>query len=122
MSIDARIEDFSKRRTGIRLIRIGSDSEDSLKLALSGILDTDNSSGFSSFLQNEIDGSDMKGIRSLVLDLSGISYISSTGIGSLVTLLGSCTKQDIELLLTRVPERVRGVMDLLGFSSYFQFQ
>jgi anti-anti-sigma factor len=58
----------------------------------------------------------------LVLDLRGVGYISSTGVGLLATLMVSADKRSITLVLLDIPPRVRNIMDTLGLTSFFNVE
>lgn len=56
-----------------------------------------------------------------IVDLGGLLYISSTGIGALTLLLTEARKRGSELLLRAVPRNVRNVIEAMGFAPYFRF-
>jgi anti-anti-sigma factor len=58
----------------------------------------------------------------LILDLGGLSYVSSTGVGLLVSTMVNAGKRSIALVLRNTPPRVLSVMDLLGFVRFFAFE
>jgi anti-anti-sigma factor len=55
----------------------------------------------------------------LFLDMTGVAYISSTGVGFLASLLVQGQKRSVSLFLTRVPVKVRNILDVLGLSAFF---
>lgn len=55
----------------------------------------------------------------LVIDLSEVNYISSTGVGSLASGLMEARKRNIPLLLRNMQPRVRSVFELLGLMNFF---
>ena len=57
----------------------------------------------------------------LILECSKLNYASSTGIGTFVHILMQCNRQDIRLYLCALPEKIKNLFSLLGFSSYFTF-
>ena len=57
----------------------------------------------------------------LILECSGLSYVSSTGIGSFVSILMHCNRQGIELYLLGMQDKTQNLFSLLGFSKYFSF-
>lgn len=59
-------------------------------------------------------------LERLVIDLSGITFIDSSGLSVLVYLKGRCDERGIELLLRDVPTRARTLIDSLGLSTYFE--
>jgi anti-anti-sigma factor len=121
MSIDERIEDFNKKQDRIEIAGHDSPAAGTEVFYLKGLLDTDNSGDLSNLLTGLIN-EELRGRTSkLVLDCNAISYVSSTGIGSFVNILVTCTNHDVALYLSRVPQRVSDVMELLGFSGHFSF-
>ncbi len=58
----------------------------------------------------------------LVLDLSGVGYISSTGVGLLATTMVAAEGRSITFVLLDIPARVRGIMDMLGLLSFFNLE
>lgn len=59
-------------------------------------------------------------VERLVIDLSGITFIDSSGLSVLVYLKGRCDERGIDLLLRDVPPRARTLIDSLGLSAYFE--
>src|SRR6056297_2143685 len=57
----------------------------------------------------------------LILECNKLNYVSSTGIGVFVNILMQCNRQDIRLYLCTLPENIKKLFSLLGFSSYFTF-
>jgi len=55
----------------------------------------------------------------LYLDMAGIAYISSTGIGLLTNILARGKERSVSLVLVRVPAKVRKILDALGLLSFF---
>lgn len=60
--------------------------------------------------------------KQLLVDMAGLTYVSSAGIGAFIGLLVDCRKQDVTLELHNVSERVRHVFDVLGFGTTFHFK
>lgn len=102
---------------GINVINDGLDEKLSLKLHLNGYLDTMNANDITTYFTDTL--STQKGIKKLILDLSGLTYASSSGIGSFTSLLMNCKKQNIELELCCVHPKIKDVIDLLGFTAFF---
>jgi anti-sigma B factor antagonist len=90
-----------------------------LCLAVGGSLDNDNSRDFLQLAQAALDG--IRGGDALILDLAGLEYISSTGVGTLTTLLAESRRRETYLFLRGMQERVKAVFDVLGFSEFFSF-
>lgn len=64
----------------------------------------------------------MESGRRLAIDLSEVSYISSTGVGALTNTLVDAHKRNIEVVFRRVPPKVSSVLELLGLSSFFTLE
>jgi anti-anti-sigma factor len=58
----------------------------------------------------------------LLLDLSQVGYISSTGVGLIATGMVKAESRSITLVLRDVPPRVRAIMDTLGLLSFFTLE
>ena len=59
--------------------------------------------------------------RALVLDLTGVPYIDSAGIGALVGAYVNRQKDGRSLALAGVTDRVRGAMQVTRVEQFFQF-
>jgi anti-sigma B factor antagonist len=88
-----------------------------LVLALSGELEMKASNDIAPLLEAALFEIPARG--RLLLDLSRVGYISSTGVGLLATTMISAKKRLITLVLLDVPPRVRNIMDTLGLLSFF---
>ncbi|MCK4543165.1 MAG: STAS domain-containing protein [Spirochaetales bacterium] len=112
------IEKLNSQEIGITLVMIGHElGESILVLGLKGELETANSHSFFISVREIIDGGGF--IEKIVLDLRDLNYVSSTGIGSFTQLLVQAKQNNISLLLCSVGVKVRSVLDLLGFTSFF---
>lgn len=87
---------------------------------LRGDLDMKRSSDLSPALEAILADCPARG--SLYLDLAGVGYISSTGIGLLTLLLTRARERNIGLILTRVPPKVMNVLGILGLVSFFAIE
>jgi len=105
---------------GIELKYGDINEENSLEVHLDGYLDTINSIQLTPQL-NAIT-SDIKGLRKIVLNLKGLTYASSTGIGAFTSLLISCKQKEIYLVLLNVNKKILDVISLLGFTSFFDIR
>ncbi|HOX33585.1 MAG TPA: STAS domain-containing protein [Spirochaetales bacterium] len=59
---------------------------------------------------------------SLYLDLAGVSYISSTGIGLVTALLTRGQERGVGLTLVRVPQKMSVILSTLGLLSFFRVE
>ena len=80
-----------------------------------GYIDTYNSPQFSRIVNAEIKND----VKNLIFDLSKVTYISSTGIGTFPTFLKNVSPKGGNIVLIGMTDRVREVFQLLGFSSFF---
>jgi len=55
----------------------------------------------------------------MILDLSGVPYLDSSGLGSLVSACTSCTKAGRRIALTGVTKRVRKVFEITKMEQVF---
>ena len=63
-----------------------------------------------------------KGQFNLVLDMSGVDFISSAGLRVLIDTQKKCQRlKRGELVLAAVPERIQEAFDLAGFLPLFKF-
>lgn len=58
--------------------------------------------------------------RRIVVDLSGVPYMDSSGVASLVKLLSRCRRQDVELHLVRLTARVRSIFEITRLDTVFE--
>jgi anti-anti-sigma factor len=88
-----------------------------LEIALSGELDMKATTDLTPILESAVLECPPKG--NLVLDLSRVNYISSTGVGLLSSILVKSERRSVFLVLMDIPPRVRSIMDTLGLLTYF---
>jgi len=86
-------------------------------VSLSGSLDMAVSEDFGVLLSSSLELAEVG--RPFVVDLSGVAYISSTGVGTLVTALAHARRRSIPLSLRNMSPAVRDVFELLGFLPFF---
>jgi anti-sigma B factor antagonist len=58
----------------------------------------------------------------LIVDLSGLDYISSAGAGVFIGAIGTAQENDGNIILIRPTQNVKEVFDLLGLSQIFTFK
>lgn len=109
-----------------------SDKDDSLKITLhkipgvqdgcmvvlDGYIDTYNSSFFQKQLTKVIGA----GYFNLLFNCGGLSYVSSTGLGSFTILLKMVKVKGGDIILSEVQEKVAEVFQILGFSQFFNLK
>jgi len=60
------------------------------------------------------------GARALLINLSGVRYMDSSGIATLVEAMQNCMKQGMQLRLVELSPSVRDVFELARLSSVFE--
>jgi anti-anti-sigma factor len=91
------------------------DVEGALVLYLSGYIDTYNSN----FFQKRVNRAVEAGYTKLIFNCGGLSYVSSTGIGSFTAFLKTVKPRGGDIVLLEIQPRVYEVFQLLGFSQFF---
>jgi anti-anti-sigma factor len=59
------------------------------------------------------------GIETLILDMAGVRFMDSVGIGALVRIDNLCTNHAVRLQLHAVTRRVRAVLAITGLTEWF---
>ncbi len=98
----------------IKLTTIAGDDTSALA-EMTGAIDGNTVPSFQSTLE-EIK---TKGIRRLVLDMSKIKYVNSTGLGSLVKYADTFKSTGGGMALIKVPAKVKIVIEMLGLNAFF---
>lgn len=86
-----------------------------LTLTLSGRLDADTTAKFGEVLGGSIDG----GHHKIVLDLSGVDYVSSVGLRALILAAKRLAPLGGKIVLCGPQERIRHLLEIAGFTSIF---
>ncbi|MGO9343343.1 MAG: STAS domain-containing protein [Acidimicrobiales bacterium] len=60
------------------------------------------------------------GISSIVLDLSAVTFLDSTGLGVLITCLKRCRSAEGDLVLVTAQPNVLKVLEITGLNDVFQ--
>ena len=63
-----------------------------------------------------------KGAKKIVIDLFRLSFISSQGLGLLVTTFSELKKKDCELILSRPKGCVKEMIELSGFDMFMEIE
>lgn len=87
-------------------------TEQQLKVAIVGRLDTTTAPELDAMLKDSLDG-----VQELVLDCAKMDYISSAGLRVLLTTQKRMSKQG-SMKLTGVQEAVMDVFEITGFSGF----
>ncbi|MHC4601247.1 MAG: anti-sigma factor antagonist [Planctomycetota bacterium] len=90
--------------------------EDTRKVGLAGAIDASTVIKF----QAELDRLKEEGVRRFLLDMEGIRYVNSTGLGSLVKLADGLEREGGVIALMRIHPKVRVVFDMLGLNAFFK--
>lgn len=86
-------------------------------ITVTGRIDSSNAAQFDQFLKtNLVD----RGRYHIVLDMSGVNYISSAGLRAMVALLREANKHRGAVLLAAPSERVEEVLKLAGLHQLFK--
>jgi len=97
-------------------IDIKEESRGEVKIiTLSGRLDVNTSPGVQKQLQALMD----KGEKRLVFDLSGLTYISSVGLGLLIIVAKKMQTIDGKLALATLNDHIHEIFKIAGFTRVF---
>lgn len=99
-------------------IEIEEINDDTILIHLKGYIDTYNSNDFINFIYTTIE--QYKDHSDFLLELSGVSYMSSTGVGAIISMMKQL-KPEKSLKLFNVTKTVKDIMSLLGFTEFFEF-
>ena len=113
----SRLAGFELAHPGTSLTAIYSTKPRALVIRVSGILDTNNAPAFQAVVAQCLGEAKDRG--GLILDLGGLTYASSAGVGALTTLLIETQRHKIAFHLCRIPRNVGAVLEVLGFSAFF---
>lgn len=92
-------------------------SDESCKIfELRGYIDAHTVIEFEKAVNAEING----GLHHLVLDISGLSYISSAGIGAMMGLARKLAQLGGDLVLLNPTQKVFMILEGLGFTKIFK--
>ncbi|MDJ0753432.1 MAG: STAS domain-containing protein [Ardenticatenaceae bacterium] len=84
-------------------------------VTVSGRIDSSNAGQFDEILKGIVG----KGRNNIVLEMNGVSYMSSAGLRALVSTLRTCKRNRGDLRLAAPSERVVDVLKLAGLNSMF---
>ena len=96
-------------------LQTAPDIDGCLVLTLTGYIDTYNSTYFQKRVQMAIEA----GFIRMIFNCDGLSYVSSTGIGSFTGFLKTVKLKNGNLVLLNLQPKVFEVFQLLGFSQFF---
>jgi len=81
-----------------------------------GFLDAHTVAGFEKQMNALVDNQASR----IILDLSKLNYISSAGIGAMMSLLQRLRRESGDLVLWRPSPKVFKILELLGFTGIFR--
>jgi anti-anti-sigma factor len=110
---------FSEKNAHASIEVIAATDKNGISLGVNGYIDSGNSSDFSDIASMALEMA--YGNGQLVFELSGLSYISSTGIGALTSLLPTAAAHSVQVCLHGASPSIKKVFDSLGFVSFFTF-
>jgi len=109
---DERIDNLE-----IEFQKVGSVPE-GVVVSMKGYIDTYNTPAFAKQVQKAVQA----GYCRLIFDFSGITYISSTGIGAFTDFLKAVKPRGGDLVLVGMIPRVFEVFQLLGFTGFYNIK
>ncbi len=86
-------------------------------IEISGRIDSSNASELDETLKQLAD----QDRHQLVLNLAQVDYMSSAGLRAVVTALRTCKKNNGDVRISQISERVKEVLELSGLTSLFQY-
>lgn len=95
-----------------------SKENDDTTLKVIGRLDTTNAGEFEIVIQQFIKDKEL----SLIVDLSELTYISSSGLRCFILLLKSMTANNNSLVLENLRPEIKEVFDMTGFTKLFNIK
>ncbi|MBN1903033.1 STAS domain-containing protein [Candidatus Sumerlaeota bacterium] len=96
-------------------IRLETREKNYSLIEISGYLDAHTVNMFENRMEEILES----GEQNMVLDLLDLNYISSAGIGALMSLTQRLRKKHGDLVLLRPNRKVYKILDLLGFTKIF---
>ncbi len=70
--------------------------------------------------QNKLEDARKRGVTKLIMDISKVKYVNSTGLGSLVKYADTFKAGGGGVVLLRVPAKVKIVIEMLGLHEFFE--
>ena len=86
-----------------------------VRLTLSGVLDAATVHRLNDLLA----GLAERGITAWLFDMAGLQHVNSTGLGSMVRFADEVDHRGGRVVLARLSDRVRPVLDMLGLTRFF---
>jgi anti-sigma B factor antagonist len=112
-------KEFNERNKEVEILEdYFNNSEEFIILKSIGLLDTYNSSQYYKTITQFLS---LKPRKVCVMEITNISYMSSTGIGVFVELLKFCSDKKIVFYIMGIQTNVDEIFNLLGFKSFFNY-
>ncbi|MBI4614806.1 MAG: anti-sigma factor antagonist [Planctomycetes bacterium] len=83
---------------------------------VTGAIDTKTVVGF----QDRLDELQKEGYLKFILDMEGIKYVNSTGLGALVNVADNLETSGGGMVLVKIHPKVKVVFDMLGLNAFFK--
>ncbi len=61
-------------------------------------------------------------VKKVSIDLKGVSYMSSTGIGSVLQILNYVNQHKMKLNISNINEKIQETLNLIGFNSFIDIR
>ena len=94
----------------------GTGNERFVELTLRGYLDAHTVSDFESRMDHLIE----KGARCYLIDINELNYVSSAGIGAIMSMTQRLRRSNGEIVLVRPTDKVFKILDKLGLTKIFR--
>jgi anti-anti-sigma factor len=112
-----KLASFETAYPGTTLARGYSGAPPALVIRIEGPIDSYNYDLFRKLVLEGLGDAETRG--GLILDMAGVTYITSTGIGAITMIMFEAERRLLPFHLARVPRNVRNVLEVLGFSAFF---
>jgi len=73
-------------------------------------------------LLDEIEFYSNDGFNKIIIDLSGIKYMNSTGLNILINIFTQTRNRDGDLIITNVPEKIKKLLVITKLNSIFNIE
>lgn len=70
--------------------------------------------------QEKLDELQSRGYKGFILDMEGIKYVNSTGLGTLVNVADALESKGGAMALIKIHPKVKVVFDMLGLNNFFK--
>ena len=101
-------------------VSVFDESQSLLVVRISGSLEHGNSRSFLRDVRAVISEYLQSSLKMVELDVGGVTYIDSAGIGAFVDLYRDLSAHSVEMRMENVGPAVKKVMDLLGLQQFLR--